>query len=119
MSLPRDFVGGLRALFRKERMEHEMDEELRGYLEESTKDKMHSGISPEAAARAARVEMGSMESVKEGIRSSGWEYVIETVWQDVRYAVRQLTEECWFYYSNCPDAGSRDRSEPRHLPDRL
>ncbi len=73
-----------------------MDEELRGYLEESAKDKMRAGFSSEAAARVARVEMGSTESVKEGIRSTGWEYGVETVWQDVRYGVRQLRKNAGF-----------------------
>jgi predicted permease len=96
MSLLRNVVSGLRALFRKKRTEEEMDEELRGYLEESAKDKMRAGISAEAAARGARVEMGSMESVKEAVRSTGWEYGAETVWQDVRYGVRQLRKNAGF-----------------------
>jgi predicted permease len=96
MAVLRNFVSGLRALFRKKRTEEEMDEELRGYLEESAKDKMRAGISPEAAVRGARVEMGSMESVKEGVRSTGWEYGVESIWQDVRYAVRQLRKNAGF-----------------------
>ena len=40
--------------------------------------------------RAARVEMGSTESVKQKVRSSGWESAAELLWQDVRYGVRQL-----------------------------
>src|SRR5580692_11072912 len=96
MSLLLNIVSGLRALFRKKRTEDEMDEELRGYLEESAKDKMRAGIGLEAAARRARVEMGSIESVKEGVRSVGWEYGAETVWQDVRYGVRQLRKNAGF-----------------------
>lgn len=96
MSLVRHVASGLRALFRKRRTDEEMDEELRGYLEESAKDKMRLGLSAEAAARGARVEMGSTESVKEGIRSTGWEYGAETVWHDVRYAFRQLRKNAGF-----------------------
>ena len=47
-------------------------------------------MSYEQALRAARVEMGSMDAVKEEIRSVGWEATLETLWQDVRYGVRQL-----------------------------
>ena len=71
-------------------MEQEMDEELRGYLDAAVKEKMRSGMSHEQALRAARVEMGSMDAVKEEIRSAGWESGLETLWQDVRYGLRQL-----------------------------
>jgi predicted permease len=51
---------------------------------------MRSGMSQEQALRAARVEMGSAEAVKEEIRSAGWESTLETFWQDIRYGLRQL-----------------------------
>jgi putative ABC transport system permease protein len=81
-------VAGIRALFRKKQVEREMDEELRGYLDAAVKDKMHSGMSYEQALRAARVEMGSIEAVKEEIRSAGWESILETIWQDLRFGLR-------------------------------
>ena len=83
-------VGGLRALFRKKQVERDMDEELRSYLDSAAKDKMRAGMSQEEALRAARVEMGSLDAVKEEIRSAGWESTLETLWQDVRYGLRQL-----------------------------
>jgi len=86
----RSIVAGIRALFRKKQMEQEMDEELRGYLEASAKDKMRSGMTEEQAQRSARVEMGSVEAVKEEIRSAGWESTLETVWQDLRFGLRVL-----------------------------
>jgi putative ABC transport system permease protein len=90
MSFIRNLTGGLRALFRKEQVEQEMDEELRGYLDAAVKEKMRSGMSHADALRAARAEMGSMDAVKEEIRSVGWETTVETLWQDVRYGLRQL-----------------------------
>jgi hypothetical protein len=77
-------------------MEQEMDEELRGYLEASAKDKMRSGMTEEQAQRSARVEMGSVEAVKEEIRSAGWESNVESLWQDVRYGLRQLKQNPGF-----------------------
>jgi predicted permease len=67
-----------------------MDEELTGYLEASTQDKMRNAMSYADAMHAARVEMGSTESVKQKVRSSGWEAAAESLWQDVRYGMRQL-----------------------------
>jgi putative ABC transport system permease protein len=83
-------MSGLRALFRKKQVEQEMDEELGGYLDAAVKDKMRSGMSHEQALRAARVEMGSLEAVKEEIRSAGWESTVETIWQDLRFGLRVL-----------------------------
>jgi putative ABC transport system permease protein len=90
MSLLRNLISGLRALFRKKQVEQEMDEELRGYLDAAVKDKMRAGMSQDEALRAARVEMGSMDAVKEEIRSVGWESTVETIWQDLRFGLRVL-----------------------------
>ena len=90
MSILLKLSSGLRALFHKEEVEQEMDEELRGFLDAAAKDKMRSGMSHGEALRAARLEMGSVDEVKEGVRSSGWEAAIEVFWQDLRYGLRQL-----------------------------
>ena len=90
MSLFRNLAMGIRALFRKGQEEQEMDEELRAYLDAAVKEKMRSGMTRDKALRAARVEMGSLESVKEEIRASGWEAAVQALWQDLRYGARQL-----------------------------
>ncbi|HLY61320.1 MAG TPA: ABC transporter permease [Terriglobia bacterium] len=92
MSPLRSLWAGLRALFQKKQVEQEMDEELNGYLDAAVKDKMRSGMSKEEALRAARVEMGSVDAVKEEIRSASWESTLETLWQDVRYGLRKLSQ---------------------------
>jgi len=86
----RSIIAGVRALFRKKQMEREMDEELRGYLDAAVKEKVRSGMNQEEALRAARIEMGSMDAVKEEIRSAGWESTLETIWQDLRFGLRVL-----------------------------
>lgn len=90
MAALRKSWGGLRALFQKTQVECEMDEELHGFLDAAVEDKMRSGMSREEALRAARVEMGSVDAVKEEIRSAGWESTLESFWQDIRYSLRQL-----------------------------
>lgn len=90
ITLLRVFLGGLKALYRKDQRSLELDEELRSYLEAAIHDKMRGGMSDSEAIRAARMEMGSMEAVKQEVRSSGWESAADSLWQDIHYGVRQL-----------------------------
>src|SRR6185436_1412899 len=68
----------------------ELDAELRAYLDASIDDKMRGGLSRAEAVRAARVDMGSVEAVKDHTREAGWETDLEILWRDVRYAARTL-----------------------------
>ena len=89
-SLLRNLAGGLRGLFRKEQVEREMDEELRGYLEAAVGEKVRRGTSREEAVRAARIEMGGAENVKERVRAVSWESFVEILWQDLKFGLRLL-----------------------------
>jgi len=64
MSLLRSMAGGLRSLFRKERVSQELDEELNGFLEMAAEEKMKEGMSRADALRAVRLEQGSLEVAK-------------------------------------------------------
>jgi putative ABC transport system permease protein len=86
-------IGGFRGLFQQNRSEQDLDDELREYLETAVERKMSGGMSRDAAVRAARVEVGSVEAVKDRVRDVGWESVVESVWQDVRFAVRMLRKQ--------------------------
>lgn len=88
MSFLRNITTGLRSLFRKEQVDRELDEELRGYQEMAAEEKMKGGMSRKEALRAVRLERGSLEASKEIVRSGGWEFFLETCWQDSRYAMR-------------------------------
>jgi len=74
----------------KRRSEQDLDEELQSYLEIAVEEKMRRGLSREEATRAARVEFGSVEAVKDNVRDVGWEAGVERLWRDVRYAARTL-----------------------------
>jgi hypothetical protein len=96
MARPRRVVRGFNALFSKRQVEQELDEELRAYLDTSIEENMRAGMTREDAIRAARVEMGSLEAVKDRTRDAGWESVLESVWLDARYAMRTLRKSPGF-----------------------
>ena len=90
MSLVRNIASGLRRLFRKGRIEGELDEELRGFLEMAAEEKIRQGMSRKDALRAARLERGNVEVAKEIVHAARWESFVETLWQDLRYGARML-----------------------------
>ena len=65
-----------------------LDEELRFHLEQSMKANVAAGMTPEAARTQALIEFGGVERTREETyrQRPGW--LLETLHQDVRYAVR-------------------------------
>src|SRR5262252_2582640 len=96
MSLIRSLVAGLRSLFRKEQVNRDFAEELTGFLEMATEEKIKSGMSREDARREVRLEMGSPEVAKEIVRAAGWESRVERSWQDLRFSARMLMKSPGF-----------------------
>jgi predicted permease len=86
----RRVIGGLKGLFGRRRREAELDEEIRDYLERSVAAKISAGLTPEHARRAALIELGGIESVKDYTRDAAWGVAIEHLWRDVSYALRTL-----------------------------
>src|SRR5262245_65520689 len=79
-----------RNLFHKSRMEQELTEEIDAYLEMLIDLKIKEGLDPETARRAALIELGGREQVKEKVRDVSMGHHLETLWMDLRYALRML-----------------------------
>jgi putative ABC transport system permease protein len=93
--LPR-LTAFFRTLTRGPRLDAELDDELRAYVDLLTEEKIAAGLTPDAARRAALVEVGGVEQVKERVRDVRIGVWLDTVWQDVRYAVRGFRRSPWF-----------------------
>ena len=115
MPLLKNLITGIRALFQKEQRSRDMDEELLAFQQASAEEKIRSGLSPQEAQRAARVEMGSIETVKQKVRSATWESTAESIAHDIRYGVRQLLRSPGFTIVAVLTSGPRHRSQHRHL----
>ena len=90
MSAWRQLVRGLRALTHRSAADRDVADEVQHYLEQAAAAHVARGLSPDAALRAARLELGGAQIVREEVRSSGWESFVSTVFTDLRYAVRRL-----------------------------
>jgi putative ABC transport system permease protein len=80
----------LRNLFRKARVEQDLDQEVRSYAEILADEKLRNGARPEAAEREALIELGGVEQVKEQVREVRVGWTLESLVQDIRYGLRLL-----------------------------
>jgi predicted permease len=79
-----------RVLTRRREFEEGMTEELRFHIEQYTDDLMRSGMSPEKAARHARIEFGSLDSVKGNCREERGLHLLDEFLRELSYAARLL-----------------------------
>src|SRR6266550_2820967 len=80
----------LRALFRRDRVERELAEELQLHIELEQQKNERLGMSPGDARRAALVTFGGVERYKEEARDARGVRILETLAQDARYALRTM-----------------------------
>src|ERR1700716_3255175 len=90
MSLWRQVTRGLRVLTNRKATEQDISDEVGSYLEQAIAALMASGLSLDEARRSAQLESGNMPAVREQVRSYGWENVVGTLFDGLRYAVGRL-----------------------------
>ena len=80
----------LRALFRKQNLEQELDDEIRAHLEMQIEDYQRQGMTAEEARYAAMRKFGGVDQVKETYRDRRGLPIVETVLRDLGYGFRML-----------------------------
>ena len=85
-----DLLYRTRALFRRNAVENELEEELRFHFDRQVEKYLRSGMTEEEAKRRARLAFGGHEQVKEDCRETRGTGFIELTLQDAKYAFRQL-----------------------------
>jgi len=77
-------------IFRRRALYNDLSEEIRGHLEERTEQIMREGMSHKEAEQAARRAFGNRTVLEERSREV-WQWpTLESIWADVRYAIRQF-----------------------------
>src|SRR5262245_19754782 len=77
-------------LFRKARLDREVDEELRFHLERQIEENVREGMTREEARRQALMDLGGAEQVKEQVREARSGFTLEALGKDLRYGARML-----------------------------
>jgi predicted permease len=84
------WITRMKGMLRRERLDHDLDEELRSHLEMRAADNAAAGMSPDQARFDAQRRFGNTTLMKEDTRAMdiiGW---MERLGQDLRYAGRML-----------------------------
>jgi putative ABC transport system permease protein len=77
-------------MFGHERDDRDLDDKLRAYIDLAAAQKVKAGMSPADARRAALLESGGVEHVKEAVRDIRPGVFIENLVQDARHALRAV-----------------------------
>lgn len=78
------------------RVERELDDEMRSFLEMLAEEKRQAGLTPDAARRAALLELGGLEQVREQARDVRTGATLDALGRDLAYAARTLRKHAGF-----------------------
>jgi predicted permease len=80
----------LRAVFRRDVVERELDDELRFHVEREAEKYVRAGILPDEATRRARIAFGGVDRIKDDTRDARGVALLDVLARDLRYTARGL-----------------------------
>jgi predicted permease len=80
----------LRNLVHRDRVDQDLDDEVRAVYMLLVDEKIQAGLSPEQARRAATLELGMADAVKQQVREERAGAYVDAFFKDLRYAARML-----------------------------
>ena len=83
-------------ILRRDRAEHQLDDDVRSFVELSAADKMRDGVPAAEARRLAALEAGGVEQLKEHVRAGRHGARLDDLGRDVRYAFRLFARQRTF-----------------------
>ncbi len=86
----------LRNLFRFHRSDPDLDQEVQSHLALLIDENLRAGMPLEEAQRAARIELGGIEQVKEQVREQRIGNWLHSVLSDCRYGIHTLRKDFGF-----------------------